>query len=185
MRQAPKGCAKRRRVVHVGRYARATPRGPAHAAHNTIPRIKTFRRYPHLQATKPDGSPIRQRVDETTHAPRNVRYSLLRPATGGHSRGSLTGTRYHTSGRCAGRKDGDSCTPGWRKLTQSRQLVMGGWVGGSQTHGLTLLTAREYQIEQGRVRHQKMQLTRTTAEVQGPRTSKAHCAEPSAGDEDK
>ena len=145
----------------------------------TIP-VHLRRRNPMVRRRCP-----RQRVDETTHAPRNVRYSLLRPATGGHSRGSLTGTRYHTSGRCAGRKNGDSCTPGWRKLTQSRQLVMGGWVGGSQTHGLTLLTAREYQIEQGRVRHQKMQLTRTTAEVQGPRTSKAHCAEPSAGDEDK
>ena len=159
----------------------------AHTTHDTIPRIKASRRYPHLRRRNPmvRRRCPRQRVDETTHAPRNVRYSLLRPATGGHSRGSLTGTRYHTSGRCAGRKDGDSCTPGWRKLTQSRQLVMGGWVGGSQTHGLTLLTAREYQVEQGRVRHQKMQLTRTTAEVQGPRTSKAHCAEPSAGDEDK
>ena len=62
-------------------------REDARATHNTIPRIKESRRYPHprrnpmVRRSRP-----RQRVDETTHAPRNVRYLLPRPAIGGHSR---------------------------------------------------------------------------------------------------
>ena len=62
-------------------------REDARATHNTIPRIKESRRHPHprrnpmVRRSRP-----RQRVDETTHAPRNVRYLLPRPAIGGHSR---------------------------------------------------------------------------------------------------
>ena len=98
----PRGRWDLRRSVQSPTSPRAPPRCTRdstrtrpHAAHNTIPRIKTFRRYPHLQATKPDGSPIRQRVDETTHAPRNVRYLLPTPAIGGRSR--VLGTTHQVA----------------------------------------------------------------------------------------